>query len=772
MNNILLFPPISGTLLFFVIALLIVKILSNNSIKPSSNSLYYSSYYFHRTYFIYVSAGFLAYSLIVEYIFRFSAKLGVPSPNYFILSNDFSRESLINNISKAGVEFLFFAIILSLTLFSLVYLNAVLKKFYHASSLPSGTEITSLNKHLYYQPLITSIEQIATKTKEFEQITTQKKYLIELEENNYASSLSVVKWAEVTLPIIGFLGTVLGMKLAMTDINATNEVIEGMKIAFNTTMYGLAGLLIVGIRHLVIKKTLLSRLWEIDQNLSDYINHIDFTHPVKDRNKTEEKEKENIYSALVNQVREIHKCLTEIEKKTPEDNQNQMLQGINQQLQEMQEQLDMVDMQLMETNNRLEDITLSERDTSSVLMYAKDSIEKVIYEVPAFQHIKNTLFYPILEFDDLTTELSLNIQEFLQEFPFYQEEWHFSNAWSASKEDGNSYAIIKTKQEKCLVFQFNFVGNVENYKISSLNFTYKKFLPVPDSDKFIGIDSENQPFLVEIPKHNFTKPENIQTAIEFRIPNRFTYKIIGVSKVEKYGSTFLFLYYLHQTFISVELISLEQLDHSSKPFRNEELKCSEIYAMNEETGTLYIIVNPKEGEQSNYILLILSFELHKKKRKLFELREKINRKILLSPNLKPRKLFVLGKEEILLLDDQGYLHYWKNGLSSFVQLQNDLWDSYPGKDYEIRVGLNGWLAVTLGGLLRMWQIRGQFKLIAYEELSPPTANNNSRKTHYSIKQSVAKTLAISADKKFIFGIQENAKALPVWRFPVIQGDTK
>lgn len=767
--NILLVPT-TGAFLFFVFNAIVIVFFKY--IKPlhiSNDSLYHTAYTFYNKYYFWISLSIFIYSLV----------LGISSDHFDFLKEqvNFLDKEFLNiktlaaNFHKMGVEFLFFAFIVSLFLFSFFYLKAVEKKFYRASMILPGN---NLEYNAYYQSLLQPILSVAQKTMDYKQIDKKKEDILLLEEDKYASALSVIKWAEVTLPVIGFLGTVLGMKLAMNDINNEEEVINGMKVAFNTTLYGLGCLLILGVIHLITKRKLAARLDEIRTNLNAYIISKQLfktkggAKPSEDKNEEKNKDK-NKQTKLLAKIVEV---LEHMKEEKHRDNLVQFVQNINQRIEDLQDQLDMIDRQLAETSDHIEDIMFSERDVSRVMINTRDSIEKVIYKVPAFQHIKNVLFYPILEFDDLTRTLSINIQEFLSNYSFYDEKWYFSAIWSSTKEDGHSYSLICTDKGLQYLFQFNFEGNVDAYKVCSINEKYEQFIPLSGTNNFIGINEKKRPYIIEIPKYNYGKEEGILTATESNIPTRFFYKIIGVYQSEKYGSKYLFIYYLHAGFISVELINIEGLDHSSLPYKNEELKCSDIYAMDEKNGTLYIVVNSKGEHGSQPILLILSFMINKKKRNYFEVKEKINRKVLFPNGVNPNKIVVLNKEEVLILDDKGELYYWKNQFATFVKLQSNYWEAYPDKEYEIRVGSNGWIAVTVGGILRMWQLRRQFQLVAYEELFPPRSGDENRMIQFSIKNSVARTLKVSSDKQFIFGIQDDAKALPVWRFPVIQGDIR
>jgi hypothetical protein len=101
--------------------------------------------------------------------------------------------------------------------------------------------------------------------------------ILEEDEEEAAATLITVDWCETALPVLGFLGTVIGLAKSLSDIqslNVTNEApvaellatllsaFEGVGFAFDTTFLGLASMLVVAGFHASLRKATSRRLAE------------------------------------------------------------------------------------------------------------------------------------------------------------------------------------------------------------------------------------------------------------------------------------------------------------------------------------------------------------------------------------------------------------------------------------------------------------------------------------------------------------------------------
>lgn len=97
--------------------------------------------------------------------------------------------------------------------------------------------------------------------------------------DQWARSFVRVAWAEAAMPILGFLGTVVGFAGALPPLKgllqqrvaeagestidmgkALGECLDNMSLAFNTTFLGLLGVLLVGMAHVITRASVRGRL--------------------------------------------------------------------------------------------------------------------------------------------------------------------------------------------------------------------------------------------------------------------------------------------------------------------------------------------------------------------------------------------------------------------------------------------------------------------------------------------------------------------------------
>lgn len=114
---------------------------------------------------------------------------------------------------------------------------------------------------------------------------------IDQQQDDWHRLFVPIMWTEVAMPILGFLGTVVGFADALpplrrlleqrvegtaSDPGAANaamskalaECIDGLALAFNTTFLGLAGILIVGIGHVALRASMRRRFVRVADDLA------------------------------------------------------------------------------------------------------------------------------------------------------------------------------------------------------------------------------------------------------------------------------------------------------------------------------------------------------------------------------------------------------------------------------------------------------------------------------------------------------------------------
>jgi len=131
-------------------------------------------------------------------------------------------------------------------------------------------------------------------------ITSLKDSIFATDEDDIVLCFVPVTWVEISLPLLGFLGTVVGIGLALYEIregiqpllanvNATIDdttttyLTNGFKnlaLAFDTTFQGLAFLIVIGVLHTIIKKLIAEELAGAKGEISNIISQWPITDPM------------------------------------------------------------------------------------------------------------------------------------------------------------------------------------------------------------------------------------------------------------------------------------------------------------------------------------------------------------------------------------------------------------------------------------------------------------------------------------------------------------
>lgn len=127
-----------------------------------------------------------------------------------------------------------------------------------------------------------------------------KEDMISSAEDGLSRRFISVNWAEGALPLLGFLGTVMGIGIALGRIREAvmsmlqtrnaetgeaptggaqetvslfTEGFQSLALAFDTTFLGLSGLLVLGLVHVVVKKDLAHSLAHISDSLNEQVTN-------------------------------------------------------------------------------------------------------------------------------------------------------------------------------------------------------------------------------------------------------------------------------------------------------------------------------------------------------------------------------------------------------------------------------------------------------------------------------------------------------------------
>jgi len=127
----------------------------------------------------------------------------------------------------------------------------------------------------YYGEKVLSLARRLTQDPDLAEATALRDEMIVQDEYRFARELTAESWCRSALPILGFLGTVMGISGALNEISGSVLVSEGrwgaalpglkqgfvdMAFAFDTTFFGLLGFLLLGGGDKLVRTALAGRL--------------------------------------------------------------------------------------------------------------------------------------------------------------------------------------------------------------------------------------------------------------------------------------------------------------------------------------------------------------------------------------------------------------------------------------------------------------------------------------------------------------------------------
>lgn len=131
-------------------------------------------------------------------------------------------------------------------------------------------EFTPDTERTYYYERLLRLQERWVRDPDLAAIIAYKNEILDNDEEQAVLAFAPVRLTEWALPLLGFIGTVIGISKSMSGINkAIKDIIEakgqweagiftsafdGLALAFDTTLLGLLGLLILGTIHAYIRK--------------------------------------------------------------------------------------------------------------------------------------------------------------------------------------------------------------------------------------------------------------------------------------------------------------------------------------------------------------------------------------------------------------------------------------------------------------------------------------------------------------------------------------
>lgn len=551
-------------------------------------------------------------------------------------------------------------------------------------------------------------------------VTKLRDDFLEIDEENFAIAFTTITWCEVALPLLGFIGTVVGIGISMVGIGdavqqiiggiplqeaaqSINVSLYGLGIAFDTTFLGLAGLFIIALLSYVFKKIMALQLANMREILTDVIAKW---------------EQDNMVVASLETG--------------------------------MIPLLDLID----------DDIRYSDEHSSEFRENVLAKVKHVIRTVNRFGDIKRALFYPVVEFAEIGERLAHN-QQFVSD-KLRHDGWRFKQLSSPlfslggvvtvritsnlqngqviyiPDENGNLVPADADTSDRLLLFQLDGEQLIKPEEDTQKHFIL--LLPSTDLQKMLALSESGDLVLLTIDTKNETyKEKNIFKQMDIMDDQVLP---LTVNKKE------LALVIRRQAqFFNVDLI---EFGSENPPLTLEQLPVGihwSIWATHAPSARL--IAAGKTGEQWQLWVWLVFLQRNRSKKGKNEKPSyhlRTPKQIYLATI--PKQIVALSKAEFLILDNNGDLHYWKSSRPSPIKLSHDDWQSAD----KIILGADGWVAVAAGGRLTIWQIsRGQ--VYPYDSNQQGFAIDNIR----------LNTFRATSDGRYIHAIDD--KTIYTWEFP-------
>jgi hypothetical protein len=563
-----------------------------------------------------------------------------------------------------------------------------------------------------------------------------KNDLLEIDEEKAALAFVPITWCEVALPLWGFLGTVVGIGDAVVAVAQAVRILfaekvlsdrvlgelqrgfQGMGLAYDTTFLGLAGVILVGIGHVALKRGWAAQLAQARDIFSSAI-----------------------YLLTADSAGPVVVALTGLEGR---------LQAVEM---AVHTRLQAVEGALRVTERRA---TLF-RETVSTL------VERVLIEDPAYASIKQVLFKPVVAFAEAGGELADQTHQHVKT-TFPDKAWKFSALGlplaPKAVVHGGVVAIEFTAPDETWLLPFDIAGpHTPDLFQTSHRFTALSLL----EDRSTALGRTDAGELVAV---HMTQPPQTQERVLAQLAKD---EAVLPVLVQHQAVALILRRALQSLSFEVSWFgegsngALQDLEGEEGCRLPENFEWS-VWAAHAPSATLVaagqakagplwrlqlvpIRQRPVQGEESASTTRAVAFEF-----------ASLDQWLDLPAGLVPKRLIPLANDLLLILDTSGKLHYWDTTRPTPLPLTHMAWENDP--DCVIHAGAGGWLAVarfTPPGQerLSMWRVRRGGFLYPYgDEPSGQT---------FPIEFVQGDSLQVTADGRYLFASAQNR--ITTWEFP-------
>jgi hypothetical protein len=554
-----------------------------------------------------------------------------------------------------------------------------------------------------------------------------KNEIVEIDEQDVAHSFVTVGWCETALPLLGFLGTVIGIGAAIGSISEAIKLLlkptgsggqasldtmfnlgfQNMALAFDTTFFGLFLLLVLGVLHILVKKSLANRF----DNARRF------------------------YSLALAQM--------------PEGHQNVLVLGLS----ELRERMDSVE----------ETLRSIDEDATAYKSRVERLVDHVIMEGgDQFKAIRKALMKPVIEFERVEKEPQDGFVNFVATHTKTQR-WRLGGlGLTAGANVGGVASVFDSRSDKAWLATFR--GRLdENNQINESRARLKHVYPNDDVSAFVAQDYDDQIWFgalasaetsassavgprtqaKAIPPANLTK---VPTALDRDLPvladdgNRVLLPVrIGAD-------------------IDIQSLAIAAGAQPSRLLRLPAAYDWKEWDFNRTTRTLLAVGHPIGNANGAWSLVFYSVPAASQAKKGSERSEpseirQIGRLVLPS-GVQPRCVRAVDTTSCLFTITDS-LHYIDETRTTPKKVESQ---GIPTAITNIVPNRHGWVALLEGDRLSMWSCRKGGRLYPYDD---------SSKT-FKIEAVQPELFRVSADGRHLYGA--DGHSLFKWSFPKSMSD--
>lgn len=550
--------------------------------------------------------------------------------------------------------------------------------------------------------------------KDIAAVIALKNDILEVDEEEFSLSFTSVMWCEAALPLLGFLGTVVGIGGALGGIqnavlllfnktegagaNLNQQVVvmfgrgfQDLAVAFDTTFLGLMGLIILGILHNYVKKHLAIQLARAREVFRDVV-----------ANWTGDGANPTVVA----------------------------IGGLDNRLYALQDAVHGLEATLLAAEERA--IFFREN--------LKEMAERVILEDDHLRSVRNVLFRPFVEFRQAEREFTARVEDTLDQ-RFAGGTWRLTGI-AASLADPRTVAIAvchdRGKKTDHHVYLFDIEGKNEDiiHKVDRavarpiMAYPPAGILAQSDEGELVAIGEDGTAAIGE----KALKPDDLALPMQYDARD-------AALIIRNQGHAF-----------STRLIDVS-MRNAIGPGRQLSLDASwTVWCLHVPSSTLMMAGKSRNDGQENWLLQLIPLGPVQKSEKRETAAESEPIQVELPGEIIPRQIIGLSAGELAILDTGGALHYWETKRLSPVRLSHPAWDTDP--QCVVRPGKNGWIAVAAKERLKMWRIRNGGFLHPYDR---------DQEGFAITALASPETLVATADGRYLLGLTE--KMIIAWEFP-------